>query len=467
MPNLFEPDGGLQLERMVRQARTGVPVRNVELTLIRDGETRQTAWNVDEVAQASGFIFVGNDVTHQRQADLRRAQLEKEIHAIRQHQAIGQLARGVAHDVNNMLAGILSQAEIAELHDPSPEIAESLQKIERMVERGAEIVQQLLQASRREAAGEHSTSVSEAAEAALEVIRASIPKEIDISVDIEPGIGNINAPEGQIDQILINLTSNAVRAMQETATRRLRIEVGRESGDRDRSFAGFRVTDTGVGMSSETLGRVFEPYFTTSVDGSGTGLGVSLVKQVAESLGGTVEARSELGVGTEFRVRIPLSEPFGGPHSPEERDDPGRDPTSDSRVGSGRARILFVEDEDALRLSTEEILEAAGFSTTSFARPTEALEYFESRPAMFDILFTDHSLPEMSGLELISAVKQIRSDLPAVLWTGYGREVGPLDDRGVSELLAKPVKGEAVVDAIERVLKLAAGSPRADVRRPG
>ncbi|HWA41226.1 MAG TPA: PAS domain S-box protein, partial [Gemmatimonadales bacterium] len=356
-----------------------------------------------------GIFGIARDVSD-------RASLEEQLRQSQKMEALGTLSGGIAHDFNNILTAINGNAELAledtESGDP---VHRSLLDIRKAGQRAKDLVRQILLFSRREESRRKALDLIPVIEEAIRLLRTSLPKSITIVTELGTAPAFAQADPTQVHQIMMNLGTNAGHAMGEkgTLTVRLdRVELGprREAMTPDLPDGAYHrlaVTDTGSGMSPETLARIFEPFFTTKGN-AGTGLGLSVVHGIMRDHEGAIAVESTPGKGTTFFLHFPVT---------SERQAEAASATVPRARGAGQ-RILLVDDEEALVQVTSRILERLGYTCTTFTSAPEALAAFRADPMEFDAVITDVSMPLMNGLELALHAKDLRPDLPIALSTG-------------------------------------------------
>lgn len=371
------------------------------------------------------------------EVEQQRKSLESQLRQAQRLDALGTLAGGIAHDFNNILTAIGGHAELA-LHDVSTDdpTADSIREILRAHGRARDLVRRILLFSRREESVTRDLiSLTPVINEAVELLRASLPSNVQIRVDMDEDLPNVLADATQIHQIVMNLGTNAGYSMKaKGGSLRLALENVAANGVEGAFFANLEpgpivrltVQDTGTGMSPAVLDRLYEPFFTTKGH-EGTGLGLSVVHGIVREHGGTIEVSSEPGVGTEFRVYLPA----------------GRGTLSlspyDEELLRGRGQhIMYVDDEPSLALVMSKTLRYLGYRCTYFTDAEAALQEFRTTPDAFDAVITDLQMPTIIGVDLIKALRAIRPDLPVAVVSGYitAREANA-DVRGLT-WLSKP-----------------------------
>jgi PAS domain S-box-containing protein len=397
-----------------------------------------------------GILF---DITQRVESQKDKQRLESQLRKSQRLETIGTLAGGIAHDFNNILTPILGYAEMGaiSLSNENP-LHEYFTEIMLAAERAQNLVSQILTFSRAQDSRLTPVSIQAIISEAFKLLRPSIPSTISIEQHIDTRCGNVLADPSQIHQVIVNLCTNAFHAMEKTGGT-LRIDLNETVPDeilrkafpklRPSRYVCMKVSDNGTGMDEATMERVFEPFFTTKEVDKGTGLGLSLVHGIVVSCNGEITVDSLPGKGTTFCVYLPLIKE----KTVDER------PEAAPLKGSGN--ILFVDDEQTSVQMMTIMLEKLGFSVEAKSSPLEALRLFSEDPARFDLIITDLTMPEMTGLQLAGEIHKTRSELPVILMTGYGKNIEytiPLDRYGISKLLKKPVKLAHLASAVNELL---------------
>lgn len=367
----------------------------------------------------------------------RQKQLEAQLLHAQKLEAVGQLAGGIAHDFNNLLSVIMGFATLVSA-DPAVPLhsRNKMHEILRASGRAGELTAQLLSFSRKQVLRVRVLSIRDALLAIEPMVRRLVGETIQVRLLLPPSKLRIKADPSQIEQVLVNLVVNARDAMPRGGT--LTIQAGEmevQSTDEDSEvapgpYARLSVTDTGDGMSPDTLSRVFEPFFTTKAPGLGTGLGLSTVFGIVKQSGGTIEVRSKEGEGTHLVMCFPTTA-----DAPEAHTDSPR-----GRLARVAGVILVVEDEPQLLEVIVTVLRDAGYTPLAANSPTEALKLVESHLEPISLLLTDVVMPQMSGKQLADTLAEKGSTIPVLYMSGYAGNTianhGVLD-AGIS-LLAKP-----------------------------
>ncbi len=402
---------------------------------------------LDDNGVLVGAVHIARDVTAQ-------IALEKQSRQTQKMEALGALAGGIAHDFNNILAIIMGYADMAlrDLPEQSS-VHTALQNVLKASSRAKDLVRQILAFSRKSAQERKPVEIVLIVREALKLLRASIPATVRIHEDLDCE-GVMMADPSEIQQVVMNLCANASHAMREEGGV-LRVSLDKVSIGADQlpEHPGLQpgphlrlsVSDTGPGIEPRLIERIFEPYFTTKGPGDGTGMGLAIVHGIAKSLGGTVEVFSRDGRGATFRVFFPLIT-----LEPEQTENISR---TELQQGN-KERILFVDDEQAIAELAELMLARLGYQVTVATSSLKALELFRAAPDMFDLLISDQTMPNLTGVDLAREIHQIRPHFPVILCTGYSERLTEegIKQLGINALVMKPVDLEHLAAMIRKSL---------------
>lgn len=409
------------------------------------------------ISEVTGYLFhrvytaqIARAETHRRELaaqldELRRSEEERDrlhaqlVHAQRM-EAVGTLSAGLAHDMNNILASIVSFAELArdDLDTPGADPREELALIIAQATRGAELTRALLAFSRRGQYRKQPLVLGDLVRELRSMLARTLPKSIRLEVAIPDEPIYVAGDPTQLVQVLVNLAVNASDAMSGSGT--LSISAGTD-GD----VAQLEVTDTGAGMDEATLERIFEPFFTTKERGKGTGLGLSTVWGIVTGHDGTLAVRSAVGKGTTFTIRLPLTS-----------DRPALPPAPPPEVATTmprRTKILVVDDEEHVRRGTLRILERKGYETLEASNGAEALEVFAAHADEIGLVVLDMMMPVMGGHECFEKLRE-RSDVPVLVTTGHTSDslAQDLFARGAA-FLEKPFPSADLMREVSRLMR--------------
>ena len=397
-------------------------------------------------AQAAIAIENARLFTEARQSyrELQRAQ--EQLVQTEKLRALGQMSAGMAHDLNNVLAAVLGQAELLQAHVVNPDARGSLRTLEMAARDGAHIIRRLQDFGRQQPA-QPSTAVALAAvvSEALNITRPrwkNEPESRGTSIEIRTAVEHLPpvlGDDAEIREVLTNLILNAVDAMPKGGSLEITGRVVESDGGRGerQRWVEVYVTDTGTGMTEEVRRRVFDPFFTTK-GVHGSGLGLSVVYGIMERHGGHIDVASASGQGSIFTLRFQIA-----------RADTVRSPSHAAPPSTACRRILLVDDEPHVRATIAEMLRSAGHTVTEAEGPVVGLTRLADNPV--DLVLTDLGMPEMSGIEFAHAIKETMPTLPVVLLTGWGnRSIGKDVVRGVVDaVLGKPVGLQELLGCVE------------------
>jgi signal transduction histidine kinase/CheY-like chemotaxis protein len=407
--------------------------------------------NAEELFRAKTELEA--EILERKRSEKEKANLEIQLRHAHRLEAIGTLAGGIAHDFNNILTIIIGNTDLARLSVPegSP-VHTKLKKVISASNRAKNLVSQILSFSRKVDKNLQAVRPHLIIRETVNMLRSTIPTMIMIQEDIDPECGTILVDPTQIDQVLINLCTNGVHAMNEKGILGVSLkqkvlgekEIYHRPDMEPGVYVELSVSDTGTGIDPATIERVFDPFFTTKEVGEGTGMGLSMVHGIVMSHHGMITVDSEPGKGSTFHIYFPVvkSEDV----EPEENQLP---------LPTGTERILLVDDEEGITELGRSILELQGFNVTTRASGIEALAYVKSAPGEIDLVITDQSMPEMSGTELTAEIKKIRADIPVILCTGYSQKVSSEEEAkafGIKRLIMKPLDRQELVDIVRKTL---------------
>ncbi|MBW1796685.1 MAG: response regulator, partial [Deltaproteobacteria bacterium] len=399
------------------------------------------------------------DIHERKEAEEAKVKLEVQLRQAQKMEAIGTLAGGIAHDFNNILFAIFGFVELTTSDLPEgSQGRKNLGQVLKAANRAKDLIRQVLTFSRQVEQERKPLQLQLIVKEGLKLLRATLPTTIEIRHNIDKERGYIMADPTQVHQVIMNLCTNANHAMRQNGgllevslqnvnfgppwcDRRCRQVSATKPGlgqglrnadwkrDKNRSkiqipnseiglapgpYVRLSVSDTGHGMDQATMERIFDPFFTTKPVGDGTGMGLATVHGIITSHGGAITVHSELEKGTTFDVYFPRFE--SGVALEAEMAEP---------LPRGNERILFVDDEEPLVRMGQQMLERLGYHVTARTSSVEALEAFRAQPDRFDLVITDQTMPNMTGVELAKELMRIRPDIPIILITGFSEIVPP------------------------------------------
>jgi PAS domain S-box-containing protein len=398
------------------------------------------------------LICIARDIT-------RDLEVESQLRQSQKMEAIGTLSGGIAHDFNNILGAILGYTELAiqemeTQHFDNKNMEKYLHRTFDAGNRAKSLVHQILQFSRRDMSRVRPLPIKPLIKETVKLLYATLPKTIELKLDLAAIDDKVNADPSQIHQVIMNLCTNAYQAMRENGGRlAIRLENTRLSNTKTfhtmtippNDYLIFEVEDSGHGITPEVQDRIFEPYFTTKEMNEGTGLGLSVTLGIIESHNGLIEFESKPGQGTIFRVFLPLD---------QSRQPRPEDAGTAIPPGAGQ-RVLLVDDEEFFLDATQERIIRLGYNVAGFRNSLQALEIFKTDPNGFDLIITDQTMPGMTGVQLAGEIRKLNAAIPIILCTGYSETVTKKTARafGISRYLMKPVHREDLANAIHEVLE--------------
>jgi len=431
---------------------------NVFRILLPDNEVKwvenRTTSIFSDDGSFSGIDGILYDVSDSVKAQEEYQQLQMNLQKTQRLETIGTLAGGIAHDFNNILTPIIGFAEMGLIVSPEKEQPhEFFMQIMQAAERAKNLVSQILTFSRSEQIEPVVVNVQAIVEEAMKLLRPTIPATIAIQTRFST-CGNVLADPSQLHQVIMNLCTNAYQAMMESGgemtieldevepeselhTTLPKLEPGR--------YVQLSVADTGHGMDEATLERVFEPFFTTKPVNKGTGLGLSVVHGIVTGFGGDITVESAPEKGSTFRVFLPVIEAEAMSRNSDLA------PVEQQK----ETRVLFVDDELAAAEVMRVMMGHLGFNIIALNSPIEALAEFRKDPDAFDLVITDLTMPEMTGIELARNLQALNPTLKMILMTGYGKTIDnyeSLNRYGLRKLLKKPVRLTKLAEAIREVM---------------
>ncbi len=438
-----------------------VPLCGTHCTFcLADDALRNSKDMISPEVQAFGKIWetywvpINEDVYLHFAIDVtERKTLEEQLQQASKMESIGIMAGGIAHDFNNLLYMITGNADLAleDIPEWNPTHA-NIKAIKTAGLRAAGIVKQLLNFSRRTGQKLSPIGAVTIIKDALKFLRATIPATVTIREHLPDTDTTVMADPIQINQILMNLCTNASQVMAE-AGGILEITVEPETLTEDLvdkypdltagEHLKITVGDTGPGIESEIIGRIFDPYFTTKEMGKGSGMGLAVVHGIVKNHNGAITVDSEPGKGATFTILFPVT-----------TEKPEVEARRPDEVPFGNETILFVDDEEAITHMTGQILVRLGYKVETETSPAAALELFQSKSDYFDLIITDMTMPEMTGVKLSERLKGISPDIPVIICTGHSSLIDEENakEMGIDGYVMKPIVKSDIAIAIRHVL---------------
>jgi len=429
-------DGKTWTGRAVRKKKDGTPYEaDTIVSPVRDN-----------LGRIISTVVIERDVTEQ-------VKLERQVRQAQKMEAIGTLAGGIAHDFNNIIAGIIGFTEMAleETQIGTP-LNRRLSLVLKGAHRGRDLVKQILAFSRASEQEKKPLKISYVLDDALKFLRASIPSTIDIRKNIATHSDVILADRTEIHQVLLNLCTNAAQAMREAGgVLEVILSDADPSGGEDGvlkqappgTYVKLSVRDSGCGMEPEVMERIFDPFFTTKRPGEGTGLGLSVVHGIVKRHDGLINVESAPGKGSTFHLyfpRLPMEE------LPVD--------LQKGELPRGKGRILFIDDEELLVEMNRGRLEGLGYEVTTETDALRAFELFRGDPGRYDLVITDYTMPQMTGIELAREMLAIRPEIPILLCSGLDELISQeeVKEAGIKEFLPKAAGKRELVKMIQTLM---------------
>lgn len=408
----------------------------------------------DYEGRSLGLIGISRDITDRNRSETERKNLEAQLYQSQKMEAIGQLAGGIAHDFNNILTVIIGYAEILQLSmEPDHPLRHHVEQVVVSAGRAADLTAGLLAFSRKQVLHTKQVDLGEIARGLRKMLRRLIPEDIDFKTIIIEKELTILADKGQIEQVIMNLVTNAKDAMPKGGSLTLEIApftmdeqfVHQHGFGKPGGYACITLTDTGHGMDEETRKHIFEPFFTTKEAGKGTGLGTAIIYGIVTQHNGHITVDSEPGRGSTFRVYLPLV-------ASTQQD--AQETTLTLPPPGGTETILLAEDDTTVRELHRLILEGAGYRVIAASDGQEALDRFREHQTEVDMLVSDVIMPKIDGKRLYEEIRTSRPDMKVLLISGYTNDI--FVERGIMEdeygFMAKPVVPSDLLRQVRQIL---------------
>lgn len=452
--HLVSKDSMEKIELGWHEIVTAGSVKELEagaMLVAKDGERRNLADSmapiIDRSGDIAGFVMVFRDVTEQLVMESRQEALQEQLRHSQKMEAVGQLAGGIAHDFNNILTAIIGYSEILrEMVMADARARDCADRILQASERAAGLTRSLLAFSRKQKMEVKRFDLNAEILNIEKILRRIIGEDVELRISLSHETLVVNGDPGQIDQVLINLATNARDAMPSGGL--LSIQSSRVLGSPDESeepipMALIAVSDTGQGIDPSLREKIFDPFFTTKEVGKGTGLGLSIVDGIIRQHQGSIDVYSEIGIGTSFKIFIPLGDGGDEIVVADQSCPPG-----------GNETILLVEDEDDVRQIARNILEKAGYRVIEASNGIQALHRIASMGDRINLLLTDVIMPRMNGRDLADKIRSQFPSLRVLYMSGYTWDViefkGILEKGG--ELISKPFDTNLLLRRVRETL---------------
>ena len=400
-----------------------------------------------------GFV---NDITLLKKANERNRTLQVRLQQAEKMETIGTMANGIAHDFSNILSPIIGYTDLLhEMVDPGEKIAQFIDRIAVSAKRARELVRQIHTFGQPESEVRDPVQVAKIIDEVLTLLKGNTPCSITFHCDIAPEVPFILGDSTQIHQILLNLCTNAIHAMEDTGGELMirlqpRIVTVEFLEHKMLSiYAGeyieLSVKDTGTGIPDDAIKKIFDPYFTTRKKGKGTGLGLATVHSIIKNYNGEIIVKSKPGKGTTFTIYLPVYQ------APENK----KNKLPKEQNSTSPWHIMMVDDDDDVLHVQGQLIELMGYRVSRFNDGRVALQSFHQDPDQYDLVLTDMNMPHMTGLDLSKSLLKIKSSIPIIMCTGFQASVSEPETRevGIRKLLYKPLTRQTLSSNIHSVLQ--------------
>jgi PAS domain S-box-containing protein len=449
--SVVHPGDREQVERRVRGIlETGEPTAFHEVRIVRlDGRLLEAEIAGARVQHGGrpAVQLVARDLTQRRQVEVERQAVSSRVREAQHAERLSTLAGGMAHDLNNLLATILGEVDLAltDVRDEAP-VRDGLHSIRRESLRAARLTSQLLAYAGKGGVAQERTDVSTLVMQASELLEAAVSERVILNLDLAGNLPVVLGDSIRLREVLVELVSNSMEALQgEEGTLTVRTSLEQEPHPtrpgKQQHWVRLEVIDTGCGMSRETCARVFEPFFTTKF--AGRGLGLAAAQGIIHAHRGTIRVESQLSRGSRVVVRLPAARASEAPSRRRRRR---------ASLASAARTVLVVDDEDALRNVARRLLEREGFQVRTASSGSEALRMFRARSGEIGVVLLDLTMPGMDGAETLRELRLVQPGVRVVLMTGYGDVADRVALEDLSGFLPKPYDPPALVEAIRRAL---------------
>ncbi len=440
---------------LAAQVKTALRIKSAEDQLRKDKKRLEQIILERTTELISTNQQLKNEIIEHKKAAIKIKDVEKQLLHAQKIESIGTLAGGIAHDFNNILFPITGYTEllIEDTKKDDPQM-KSLVEILTAVMRAKDLVKQILTFSRQHGHTTKPVEIQSILKEVLQLSRSTLPSTITIAGEIDPNCIKVLADPTQIHQVAMNLITNAFHAMEKNGGR-LSVSL-KETQLSSTDIAGtelspgthacLTISDTGTGMEASTMKRIFDPYFSTKDVDRGTGLGLAVVHGIVKTFHGQIKVKSVLGEGSRFTIYLPGIIPLKEVtyfHKTVEK-------------LAGTESILLIDDEEAICSLMGQILQRSGYKVSKHTKSPEALKNFANAPGKYDLVITDMTMPEMTGVELVRELKKINQKIPVILCTGFSEKATKigLEKYKINKVLMKPVARNDLLTAVRTTLDL-------------
>lgn len=455
--SILYPGSSVEMNKQLMQAQSGentifITKHRIQTGEIRDVEALTSAVDIDN---ETIIHFVVTDITDKVHKEFEYKQLQKELEQTRKMDALGQLTGGISHDFNNMLGIIMGYTDLSrDKLNPNSDskIIGYLDQVILASDRAKELISSMMIFSRTGENTNEVIDISPLVKQDIKMLRSIIPSSIEMVSHIDDDLPPVLIEPVKLQQLIMNLCVNARDAMFGQGTLSISLSLKNKTNshcqicyeDISDKWVELSVTDTGSGMSSEVVQHLFEPFFTTKGKGKGTGMGMSVVHGIIKELNGHILIDTELNKGTTISILFkPVNKKAPKTYIKEE---------VNGIIASGK-RILVVDDEESLVDLVSDTLELYGHKCERFSSSNKALAAFKKNPEKFDLIISDQTMPELTGLDMIKKIREINPKIPAIISTGYSDSINEtIAEEHNILLLKKPVPKEILIKMTNKLL---------------
>jgi two-component system cell cycle sensor histidine kinase/response regulator CckA len=455
----FHPEDQDRLSQAIEQALTKGAPYDLEVRFITAKGNHLWARTICEPEVENGRVVnlrgIFQDITQSKLAEEERKHLQDQLVQSQKMDALGTLASGIAHDFNNILAAIMGYSELAlaQLSKDQP-IHKDVEQITKAAVKAKSLIRQILTFSRKEDAQKQPLSLNEVINDAISILSRTLPKMIRLELKLQSDLNTVEANPQQLEQILVNLSSNAADAIEDTGsititTKNAAIE-GLVCDSCGETFSGDFVLlsfqDTGQGMSSETKTRIFDPFFTTKEVGKGTGLGLSTVFGIVTGHGGHITCNTQVGTGTVFNIFLPVSD--------QKTSETNQTAEKDDDYLGGSETILVVDDEEMVRDIAQRLLTSVGYQVLLADSGENALKIYQDNSEKIGVVLLDLGMPGMGGKACLDRICQTYQDAKVLIASGYIQyeRTDELEALGAIGMVSKPYRKNEMLKQIRSAL---------------
>lgn len=425
-----------------------------------NGQQRWIELSMKRVDLENGdmVISVARDISERKKSEIERERLQRELNQARKMEALGQLTGGIAHDFNNILAIISGYSELAlnkYQNQSEPLLVDYLKTIKQSTDRAKKIISQMMVFCRSDIAESQPLQLAPLIEEDIRILHNTLPDNIEFETRYEKNIPDVLMDASSFQQLLLNLYINARDAMNDNGKISVSLGLNQQLNHEcsschkqiDGEWVELIISDTGSGMSPDIVNRIFDPFFTTKAVGKGTGMGMAMVGSIIEHLHGHIIVESEIGRGTRFRLLFP-------PAPDHCNITPQSSTHSDTNADTGQGEsVLIIDDERELASFISDLLEIKGYRCQSNTSSREALALYQSKPDEFDLVITDQAMPELSGNDIITAIRKIKPEQAIILASGYSESESNKAAEGNNiSYIQKPFSSHVLLKLVKQAL---------------